>query len=325
MTPLTASLVGHAAREGQVAALIDIGAVVARDLDEPDCAVMCGVFGGYLYLNMSLSRLMGIRSPGMSTADVDIQMFGTSDAPPYVRQRGDRSLVATLRLGRFLLRSMRGLDLAALERERVAVDAWLNGLPDMTTASDDELLEIVDETPRWFVPHMRSLLFASATSGALAALVERLGARHARQDPGAVIRLTSGVGGVETTGPSLRLWRLGRAVAADPVLSAHFDAGIDGLLDRLRADAGTDAVATFLAELDAFLDEFGCRGPDEYELASDTWGTDPSVALAAVERLRLTSVDADPVAAGARLAEERAAASRAVRSSLPAPVRPLFA
>lgn len=324
MTPLTASLVGSAAREGQVAALIEIGAVVPRDLDETDRAVMSGVFGGYLYLNMSLSRLMGVRSPGMSTADIDIQMFGTSDAPPYVRQRGDRNLRATFRMGRFLIRSIRGLDLARLDRERDAVNTWLDGLPDLESASDTELLEIVDETPRWFAAHMRSLLYASATSGALAALLERLGARRSRHDPGVVIRLTSGIGGIETTGPSLRLWRLGRAVAASPPLTAHFEGGVAGLLGRLRCD--TDgAVAAFVSTFDAFLAEFGCRGPDEYELASDTWGSDPSLALAAIERLRLTSPDADPVAAATRLAAERTAAAQAVRSSLPAPMRPLFA
>ncbi|MBA3653089.1 MAG: phosphoenolpyruvate-utilizing protein [Actinobacteria bacterium] len=324
MTPLTGSLMGSAAREGQARALIEMGAVVPRDLGEPDRAVMSGVFGGYLHLNLSLSRLMGVRTPGMSIADIDVQMFGASDAPPYVCQRGDRSAAATLRLGRFLLRSIRGIDFSALDAERKAVVSWLRDLPDLTTASDEELVEIVDTTPRWFAAHMRSLLYASGIAGVLSALVERLGSRRARIDPGVIIRLTSGIGGIETTGPSLRLWELGRSVAADTVLSAHFDAGVIGLDGRLRANIDHVAVAAFVDRFDAFLDEFGSRGPDEYELASDTWGTDPSLALAAVERLRLTSPDADPVAAGVRLADERAAAAQDVRSSIPRPVRPVL-
>ena len=281
MTPLTGSLVASAAREGQAKALIEIGAVVPADLDEPASAVMSGVFGGYLYLNMSLSRLMGVRTPGMSTADVDVQMFGTSDAPPYMRQRGDRSVAATMRLARFMTRAIRGIDLEALDAERAAAETWLSGLPDVATASDDELLEIVDATPQWFAAHMRSLLYASAFAGVLSALVERLASRRARIDPGVVIRLTSGIGGIETTGPSLRLWELGRCVAANPRLSENFDAGVAGLLNRLLADTGT-AAADFAERLEAFLDEFGSRGPDEYELASDTWGTNPELALAAV-------------------------------------------
>lgn len=323
MTPMSGSLLAAAARDGQARALIEVGTVVGRDLDEPDAAVMSGVFGGYLYLNLSLARLMGVRAPGMSTADVDVQMFGTSDAPPYARQRGDRSVLATLRLGRFMVRSIRGVDLARLDAERSDVETWLRGLPDLDSASDAELLGIVDATPRWFAAHMRSLLYASAVAGVLSALVERFAERRAREDPGVVIRLTSGIGGIETTGPSLQLWRLGRLVGDVPVLSSHFDDGVDGLLERLRGDA-TVQVSDFLERFDAFLDEFGARGPDEYELASDTWGTDPTLALAAIERLRLTSADADPVAAGRRLAEERAAAVRDVRASLPRPARPLL-
>lgn len=323
MTPMSGSLLAAAARDGQARALIEVGAVVARDLDEPDAAVMSGVFGGYLYLNLSLARLMGVRAPGMSTADVDVQMFGTSDAPPYARQRGDRSVLATLRLGRFMLRSIRGVDLARLDAERSDVETWLRGLPDLDSASDAELLDIVDTTPRWFAAHMRSLLYASAVAGVLSALVERFAERRASEDPGVVIRLTSGIGDIETTGPSMQLWRLGRLVADNPLLSSQFDDGVDGLLERLRSDAGA-CVSDFLDGFDAFLDEFGARGPDEYELASDTWGTDPTLALAAIERLRLTSADADPVAAGRRLAEERAAAVRDVRASLPRPARPLL-
>src|SRR4051812_6084681 len=230
MTPLTGSLVAGAAREGQANALLEMGAVTAADLDEPATAVMSGVFGGYLYLNLSLSRLMGVRTPGMSPGDIDVQMFGTSDAPPYVRQRGDRSALATMRLGRFMARSIRGVDLDALDAERAEVKSWLARLPDLETASDEELLGVIDATPRWFAAHMRSLLYASAVAGVLSALLERIGARRARDDPGVVIRLTSGIGGIETTGPSVCLWQLGRHVAGDPMLASQFDDGVPGLL-----------------------------------------------------------------------------------------------
>src|SRR4051794_20827710 len=233
MTPLTGSLVAGAAREGQANALLEVGAVTAADLDEPATAVMSGVFGGYLYLNLSLSRLMGVRTPGMSPGDIDVQMFGTSDAPPYVRQRGDRSALATMRLGRFMARSIRGVDLDALEAERAEVKSWLARLPDLETASDEELLDVIDATPRWFAAHMRSLLYTSAVAGVLSALLERFGARRARDDPGVVIRLTSGIGGIETTRPPGYLWGLGRVGAGSAGLSSHFDGGGAGPFDPL--------------------------------------------------------------------------------------------
>ena len=35
-----------------------------------------GCFGGYLYLNMSLTRLYGVRCPGLTPEIVDMQYFG---------------------------------------------------------------------------------------------------------------------------------------------------------------------------------------------------------------------------------------------------------
>src|SRR5205807_5699904 len=140
--------------------------------------------------------------------------------------------------------------------------------------------------------HMRSLLLASAFAGGLATVIARLAAKAARSDPGIVIRLTSGIGGVETTMPSLRLWTLGRMAAADATITHAFDTGVAGLRPRLERHRSEPSVDAFLARFDAFLDEFGSRGPDEYETASDTWGTAPELALAAIERLRLSSPDA---------------------------------
>lgn len=324
VTPLTVSLLGTSAATGQKQAFCELGAAVDGDFDEPDAAVLTGFFKGYLYGNLSLARLMGVRTPGMKPSDIDVQIFGASDAPPYRRQPGDRSLAATVRLGRFLVRTIRGADLSWLDRERTEVEAWLRSLPDFSTATDAELIAIADELPRWFTMHMRSLVLASAYAGGLGAVVERFAGRRARSDPGITMRLTSGIGGVETTVPSVRLWALGRLVAGDAALTTHFDAGIDTLHSRLRAVQGTPSVDAFLEAFDSFLRDFGSRGPDEYELASDTWGTAPDIALAAVERLRLAAASADPVAAAERLARARDAAIADVRASLPPGIRGLF-
>src|SRR5207249_174273 len=79
----------------------------------------------------------------------------------------------------------------------------------------------------------------------------------------------------------------------------------------------------FRDTLQGFLDRFGWRGPNEWELASDTWATNPAIALAAVDRLRRTERE-DPVAVGARLAEERRTAIDTVARAVPAPARGMF-
>ena len=97
MTPMTGSLIGDASADGQTRAMRDLGLVIDRDFAEPG-AVSTGVFGGYLYGNLSLIRVVSERVPGMSADDADRQIAGLSDdAPAHRPQPGDRSLTATMR------------------------------------------------------------------------------------------------------------------------------------------------------------------------------------------------------------------------------------
>ena len=321
MTPMTGSLIGDASADGQTRAMRDLGLVIDRDFAEPG-AVSTGVFGGYLYGNLSLIRVVSERVPGMSADDADRQVAGLSDdAPAHRPQPGDRSLKATMRgalvMGARLLRP----DISEVDKARVATDRWRAGLPDPTTRSDAELIELVRSYPPRFSDGMRLLLltsgFAAAGSSAMEQFAERAGA-----PPGTATTLTAGLGTIDSASPAFKLWDLGRKVSASSMLSGLFDEGVDpaALADR----AGDPDVDDFVAGLDSFLAEHGARGPDEWELASETWGTDPGIALAAIERLRRAPADRDPSVAGMRLAAERERVTRDVRQQLARPIRPLF-
>ena len=290
ITPLCGSVVKGPIAEGQGRALTEMGAVVPRDLAERDRAVLTGCFGGYLYANLSIARLMGARTPGMAPEDVDVQMFGISEAPPYRAQRGDRDLRATARLGRLMVRTVRGPSFAWLSSERAAVRRWAAARPAVGSATEDELLTTVDEGAAWLSDLMRSMLLGGAYGGIASAVVDRAAAKADAEDRA---RAAAGVGGVESAGPAVELWRLA------------------------RLDAGA-----FESAFGAFLQRYGARGPDEYELANDTWGTRPEIALAAVDRLRRAG-GADPAVTQARLADERRAAVERVVAGTPAPARPL--
>ncbi len=110
-------------------------------------------------------------------------------------------------------------------------------------------------------------------------------------------------------------------MASSEALTAQFDDGVDGLESRLRRDP---LAVPFLVDLDRFRDTFGCRGPDEWELASPTWGTEPAIALAAIERLRQAPDERDPAGARRRLAAERHEATTMVLRGLRPPLRALF-
>ena len=110
-------------------------------------------------------------------------------------------------------------------------------------------------------------------------------------DPTLATRLIAGIGDVDSAAPSWALWDLARQVADSPVLTAAFDKGVVGIVDRLRDDPDT---AKFVQGLDEFIEMFGSRGPNEWEMSAPTWGTNPELALAAVDRMRQVEANAGP-------------------------------
>ena len=296
ITPLCGSIVQAPIARGQEQVFLEIGAAVPSDLTEQQCAVLTGCFGGYLYGNLSIGRLMGARAPGMKPQDVDQQLFGTNDAPPYRRQKGDRNLRASARLMRFMLGTLKRPDFSWLQHERSETHAWVAAQPQPASASNEELFATVQAGAERFAPLMRSLLLASASNGGPAAIVDRLAARV---DVELKAKTAVGVGGVESAEPARELWRLA----------------------RLDAD-GSDA-ERFRADFDAFLATYGARGPDEWELASHTWGTNPEIALAAIDRIRRSRAP-NPCDVLEQLARDRTEAIEAVARSIPRPVRRMF-
>ena len=121
------------------------------------------------------------------------------------------------------------------------------------------------------------------------------------------------------------MWQLARAAADDSTLTAAFDAGVADLWPRLResAAAGDASAAGFVPRFEAFLTEFGSRGPNEWDTAFDTWETDPALALTLIDRMRLTDESHAPDAQRERLAAERAETESAAMAELNAPTRRL--
>jgi pyruvate,water dikinase len=255
------------------------------------------VFGGYLYMNGSVMRLFGIRMPGMSVRDADEQVMGeVTDLPPYRRAKGDRNLVASLALGRYVFKLMRAPDLDALARARADAKSWLATMPDLGAASDDELLAWLDTYPPRIAASMKRLLQFSALAAAPRGMLDRFLERPGIP-AGLANRIVGGTGDVDSALLPQGMWSLGRVVAADPALSAMFDDGLDGIAERTASTPLRGAV-------DRFLAQHGHRGPDEYELATPAWSMDPTPIYAAVDRLRHAPADRDPAVVAVRLAAD---------------------
>ena len=293
VTPLTASIVSAPFARGQARMALDYGLATKSQLAGFDGVAggITGVFGGYLYGNVSLARSGVARTPGLTVELVDRQMFGLSGAPPHRRGPGERDL-------RCLLRSTRKMSVALirprpgqLEADRRDIADYISQAPDVTAASTGDLLSLVGALAPRLERMMHNLLVASAFAGIGRSLLERTVATVG--DDGLVNRLTAGLGTIESADPASDLWKLGRLVAADEQLTEAFRASPDGLEKRLHA-LNSEASLQFAILMGGFHRAHGSRGPDEWELASPTWGTDPRIPLAMIDRLRLAPDSRDP-------------------------------
>ena len=319
-TPLSATVTTEAFRLAFTTMFSETGAFSDAELAEP--AATGGLFGGYLYFNLSFARAFAARAPGMRVADVDLQMFGSGgDAPPYRRGPGDRSPLVMARAAIGMPRMMLGRKAPDLEAGRAEVKRWIASIPSEPT--DAEVAAMAAGFAERAAPLLRALLESSFGAAIPGALVERIAARAMKDEPGLLVKAMSGLGTIETAAPAQAMWRLGRLVAGSAALTEAFDEGTEGVLDRVRASSDPAAV-DFLAAFDEFLAQHGHRGPNEVELASDTWATNPGSALAFVERLRFTGDAADPEAAGRRLAVERDEARERLVRATRAPLRPIL-
>ncbi len=313
-TPLMASLTADGFRRGFGSLFSRTGAFRRQELDDPSGTG--GIFGGYLYLNLSFARVFARRLPGLKVADVDEQLTGSSAAPPYEPQPDDRSIPLTVRATLLIAPAIVRRRRPDLETGRAEVLRWLAALP--VQPSDSEALEVLRGFSDRFVGELEVLLDSSIGAGMPLSMLDRLGGKGIREEPGLVVKAISGLGTIETARMAVDMWDLGREVAGSDELTAAFDAGVTGLFERLGAtDSPSPEVAAFLEQFEVLLHDHGHRGPNEVEPAAETWGTSPEIALAAIDKLRAAGSDADPHAAAERLARERVDASAAIRRKMP--------
>lgn len=308
LTPLSYEIGVLPAERGWRDAYRDMGVLQPDDFSSDD-PVIIGLYGGYAYLNMSYIRILGVRAPGSSAQAIDSAFFGEADAPPYEQQKGDRSLRATLKILKSVMGALGQKEIPGMVAESfAAADAFAAKRPALD-APDADLLAYVLSLPGpfevVFKNHMASTGLASIVSGVLADACTAAG------EPGLVTHLMGTAGDVRSAQYSRRLYEIAKHVKATPAVAAAFDAGMDGLSDRL---ATIDEAAEFQQMFDEFIAEHGHRGPNDWELSGRTWDNTPRLALVAIDRMRM--------AEGDLAAEHDAAAEQAKRDAAIAKVRP---
>jgi pyruvate,water dikinase len=264
-------------------AYVRMGAFDADEFPADDFAIL-GVAGGYCYLNASVMRLFGERAPGLSWQLIDEQFFGAQPGiPPYTEIDGDVRPDLTARLAETFGWVFTQTDLDAMERlteHRARTKALRDQRPDFSEMSDQELwergLSMVGFHRELFSEHLFVTTLATVPVGVIQGVAAAVGR------PDLILPLLAGLGQVDSAEPSYAMWALSRL---DPA-SDEFAAGFE-----------------------AFVYEFGSRGPNEWESRSPTWETQPNLALAAIDRMRAAPEAADPTVHQAQRAAERAAAA----------------
>ena len=93
------------------------------------------------------------------------------------------------------------------------------------------------------------------------------------------------------------MWPLSRTIRKSNRLTKLFDVAKDSIWSTLTADEHPETRA-FVSDVETFLNVWGFRGPNEFELRSPTWGTKPDIVMAALSSMRL-ALDAESPGVGA--------------------------
>ena len=284
-------------------AYIRIGAFNESEFD-PDNPVFLGVFGGYTYLNASLMRIFGERAPGLSAQDIDEAFFGVQPGiPAYEQHPDDPSAEAEARIGEVFLWALTTPDLPDVLEQEQRVNALRSQRPDFGSMGDHEIVDWIESFlnggfRELFAQHIFISFLTTLPMGIVSAVCEAVGR------PTDAMKIMAGLGDVESAAPSMAMWELGRLAAASEMVNAAFENEIEGLNDRLRASNDPE-VENFVSAFEQFLWSYGSRGPNEWEISCPTWETTPDLALAAIDRMRVSPTSAAPQDHQSQLANDR--------------------
>jgi rifampicin phosphotransferase len=266
-----------------------------------------GNWGGYFFNQVSIGRVFGLRAPGGSPDAVDESFFGKNPAiPPYVPDPRDdapeRSEAIGALFGEILTTTEQPAYLTDFVRQ---VHAWVADRPDLAALTDAELISYgraanYRQRPTWDV-YCLITIAATIGPGVVRPIAASLGF------PNAAVEAFSAIGGVESAGTAGRLWQLSRLARHSGRVSAELDGGLTGLADRLRA-SGDETAVEFVGAFERMLAIDGHRGPNEWDIMSDSWVLRPDLPLGMIDQLRRQPDEQAP--------EIRAAASVARREQV---------
>jgi rifampicin phosphotransferase len=272
-------------------AYISFGALDWEEFEEPELPDLFKVFGGYPYNPLSLTRVLGARMPGASPELIDQAFFDEgADIPPYEPQPWHDSAKHAELLAASVGWALSVEEFPFLDADKTLANDVRDSRPGLDELDDAALIArakaMVPYVQQTFDNAMRVSSLSSVGTGIIGAITTALG------DPTMAVRLLAGIE-VDSGAPSHAMWEMGRLARRSPAVTSAFDAGVDGLIERLKP-VHDPSVTEFLNHLELFFRRFGSRGPNEYDPISVSWELSPRIALAAIDLMRQSDDAAAP-------------------------------
>ena len=275
---------------------------------------MCGFFGGYFYINLSCIRMQAVRNPAITVEQLDLAIFGDQpDSPKYEPHPEDEKPHLQDLADAHMQFVLTASEWPELNEERKLADKERKERPNLGSLSDEELVKRLRDLQPLIENLSRNQMVSAGSSGIAPGMLAAVG--EAIGDPSIPVRLLSSLGEIDSAAPSFAIWDMSRLVRGSQIISEIFDSHSDSLLDELKK-SDSEEVARFLEAFNEFVYEYGSRGANEWELSSETWETDPSIALKAIGQVRSQNDDRSPVIASERLGRERENLIEEVRKKL---------
>ena len=306
ITPLGASLVWiREILPAWAVGNVRLNAFTPEEMSPDPFPPVAGFFYGYLYIDQTYVRITGIRA-GIGSDAIDAAIFSHPNPPPHQSSPSDVNEELSASIAARMQWTLTTTTFPEVEEERELADRVRAERPDLRTTSNEVLITLARAAaPLQGIMWGRGYVIASNQSAIGPGVINSL---VGNEDPTLATRLIGNAGDVDSALPSFALWDLSRVVRADAGLTAAFDEGDEGLLDRLRKEH-----PRFATQFDVFVHEFGYRGPSEWDIGVHTWETQPELPLSLIGRLRLLDDAASPAL---RIQERSADAAAALEQAL---------
>ena len=297
--------------KGWLQGFVDFGVYQEGELPS-DPPPVAGLFGGYFYLNLSHMRLMGIRM-GQTVEQFDAAFLGAHpDAPAYEAHPDDVSAECSAKVAATIEDVLGRQSFPEIDADQKRVRELRRNRPQLAGLSDAELVAhargFLPELENAFARHDYSSLSSTVGQAILSELCAGVG------QPELLLDLISGLGDVESASPSWGLWELSRIVRRSPALDSLFDRGAGAVAAALPGAEGE--LADFRVAFEKFLEQYGMRGPNEWDIRARSWEADPTQALGHVDSLRRSPDENSPADRHARLSARRAEGAQDMRRFL---------